>query len=41
MGLVFNCTAQRVLRFLPPLVITEHEIDLAMERLEKLLKEEG
>ena len=40
-GLVFNCTAQRVLRFLPPLVITENEIDLAMERLGKLLKEVG
>jgi len=32
-GLVFNCTAGNVLRFLPPLVITEYEIDLAMERL--------
>ncbi len=38
MGLVFNCTAQRVLRFLPPLVITQEEIDLAVERLEKLLR---
>ncbi len=38
MGLVFNCTAQRVLRFLPPLVIGEKEIGTALEKLKKLLK---
>ncbi len=36
-GLVFNCTAQRVLRFLPPLVITEDEIDRAVEVLGEIL----
>ena len=36
-GLVFNCTAQRVLRFLPPLVITEEEIDRAVEVLKEIL----
>ena len=36
-GLVFNCTAQRVLRFLPPLVITEYEIDRAVELLREIL----
>ena len=36
-GLVFNCTAERVLRFLPPLVITEEDIDLAVERLKEIL----
>ena len=36
-GLVFNCTAGNVLRFLPPLVITEYEIDLAMERLKEII----
>ena len=36
-GLVFNCTAQRVLRFLPPLVITESEIDRAVEVLGEIL----
>ncbi len=36
-GLVFNCTAERVLRFLPPLVITEEEIDRSLEILEELL----
>ncbi len=37
-GLVFNCTAQRVLRFLPPLVITEDEIDRAVEILKEILQ---
>ncbi len=37
-GLVFNCTAERVLRFLPPLVITEEEIDRSLEILEELLR---
>ena len=36
-GIVFNCTAERVLRFLPPLVITEYEIDRAVEILKELL----
>ena len=36
-GLVFNCTAERVLRFLPPLVITENEIDRAVDVLKGLL----
>ena len=36
-GLVFNCTAQRVLRFLPPLVITEDEIDRAVGLLGEIL----
>jgi acetylornithine aminotransferase/acetylornithine/N-succinyldiaminopimelate aminotransferase len=39
MGLVFNCTAQKVLRFLPPLVIGEKEIETALEKLKKLLKD--
>jgi len=36
-GLVFNCTAERVLRFLPPLVIPEGEIDRALEILGEIL----
>ncbi len=36
-GLVINCTAQRVLRFLPPLVITEEHVDLAVGILKKVL----
>jgi len=37
-GIVFNCTAQRVLRFLPPLVISEEEINQAVERLKEILR---
>ncbi len=36
-GLLINCTADSVLRFLPPLVITEAEIDQAMAVLEEVL----
>ncbi|RMH07323.1 MAG: aspartate aminotransferase family protein [Aquificota bacterium] len=36
-GLVINCTAQKVLRFLPPLVITEEHVDLAVGILKKVL----
>ncbi|RTZ68861.1 MAG: aspartate aminotransferase family protein [Aquificaceae bacterium] len=36
-GLVFNCTAQRVLRFLPPLVITQEELERALEILKEIL----
>ncbi|MHC1570721.1 MAG: acetylornithine/succinylornithine family transaminase [Methermicoccaceae archaeon] len=34
-GLVFNCTAQRVLRFVPPLVIEREHIDRAINFLEE------
>jgi len=37
-GLVINCTADRVLRFLPPLVITEAEIDRGVAILEEVLR---
>jgi acetylornithine/succinyldiaminopimelate/putrescine aminotransferase len=37
-GLVINCTADRVLRFLPPLVITEDEIDRGVAILEEVLR---
>lgn len=37
MGLVMNATAGNVLRFLPPLTITEDEIDEGIEILEKAL----
>ena len=35
-GVLLNCTADTVLRFLPPLVITESEIDRAMAVVEQL-----
>jgi len=39
-GLIINCTAGNVLRFVPPLVITEEEIDYGMEILREVLKED-
>ncbi len=36
-GLLVNCTAQRVLRFLPPLVVGEAEVDEAVNILEEVL----
>ena len=38
-GLLFNCTAERVVRFLPPLIITKADIDEAVEKLRIALKE--
>jgi acetylornithine/succinyldiaminopimelate/putrescine aminotransferase len=37
-GLLINCTAGKVLRFLPPLIVTKAEIDEGMATLEKVLK---
>jgi predicted acetylornithine/succinylornithine family transaminase len=36
-GLLINCTADRVLRFLPPLVVTEAQVDEGFAVLEKAL----
>ena len=33
-GILINCTAERVLRFLPPLIVTSEEIDRLMEILD-------
>ncbi|HEY6990367.1 MAG TPA: aspartate aminotransferase family protein [Bryobacteraceae bacterium] len=38
-GLLFNCTHETVLRFLPAYVITEREVDKALKGLTKLFKE--
>jgi acetylornithine/N-succinyldiaminopimelate aminotransferase len=37
-GLLFNCTHETVLRFLPPYIITEQEVDRAVKVLTKVLK---
>ena len=37
-GLLLNCTHDTVLRFLPPFIISEKEIDLAIRILRKLFK---
>jgi acetylornithine/N-succinyldiaminopimelate aminotransferase len=36
-GLLLNCTANKVLRFAPPLTITKREIDRAVAILEAVL----
>jgi acetylornithine/N-succinyldiaminopimelate aminotransferase len=37
-GLLINCTAERVIRFLPPLIITREEVDEAVGILEEALR---
>jgi len=37
-GLLINCTHDVVLRFLPPYIITENEVDRAIDILKKVLK---
>jgi acetylornithine/succinyldiaminopimelate/putrescine aminotransferase len=36
-GLLLNCTANTVLRFLPPLIVTTAEVDEMLETLESVL----
>jgi acetylornithine/succinyldiaminopimelate/putrescine aminotransferase len=36
-GLLINCTASKVLRFVPPLTITQKEIDRGLGILDKVL----
>jgi len=36
-GLLINCTAYRVLRFVPPLTIKQKEIDRGLRILEEVL----
>ncbi len=36
-GLLINCTMERVLRFVPPLIITQHEIDRLLDTLSQIL----
>jgi acetylornithine/succinyldiaminopimelate/putrescine aminotransferase len=43
-GLLINCTANTVLRFLPPLIVTTAEVDEMLKTLERALaatSEEG
>lgn len=40
-GYVFNCTQEKVLRFVPPLTVTREEIDRLVTGLEACLKEEA
>lgn len=38
-GLLLNCTQEKVLRFVPPLILKKEEVDFAVERLDEILKE--
>ncbi|ABR49508.1 acetylornithine and succinylornithine aminotransferase [Alkaliphilus metalliredigens QYMF] len=38
-GVLINCTAGKILRFLPPLIITEKEVDQTINTLAKIFKE--
>ena len=40
-GLILNCTQETVLRFVPPLIITEREIDEGIGILEGILADAG
>jgi acetylornithine aminotransferase len=40
-GVLINCTADKVLRFLPPLIVTSTEVDRLIETLESVFKEKG
>jgi acetylornithine aminotransferase/acetylornithine/N-succinyldiaminopimelate aminotransferase len=37
--ILINCTAEKVLRFLPPLIVQEKEIDYLVQALDKIFKE--
>jgi acetylornithine/succinyldiaminopimelate/putrescine aminotransferase len=37
-GYLINCTANTVLRFMPPLIITEEEIDQLIDVLDGIFK---
>ena len=39
-GLVINCTHDTVLRFVPPLIVDEQEIDQLIQILDEVLREE-
>lgn len=38
-GLLLNCTQEKVLRFVPPLVLRHEEVDFALVQLEEIFKE--
>ncbi len=40
-GILINCTLDRVLRFIPPLIIMKEEIDLLIDTLDGILKKRG
>jgi acetylornithine/succinyldiaminopimelate/putrescine aminotransferase len=39
-GVLINCTAGKVLRFIPPLIITQEEIDRLLKTLDEVFAEQ-
>ena len=37
-GVLFNCTHENVLRFLPPYILTEQDVDRALTALVKVFR---
>jgi acetylornithine/N-succinyldiaminopimelate aminotransferase len=37
-GVLVNCTSEKVLRFVPPLVISQEQIDTVTSRLDEVLE---
>ena len=38
-GFLINCTAEKVLRFLPPLIVTRRQVDRLVSALDETLKD--
>jgi len=38
-GILINCTAEKVLRFLPPLIVEKNEIDLLIRALDEAISD--
>ncbi len=38
-GLLLNCTQEKVLRFIPPLILSKEEVDIAIEKLDEIFTE--
>ena len=36
-GFLINCAQEKVLRFLPPLIVEKHQIDLLIETLDEVI----
>lgn len=37
-GLLINCTGGKTIRFVPPLIITQEDIDMAISILDKVME---
>ena len=39
--MLINCTAGNVLRFIPPLIVTEEEVDIVVKAIDEAMTELG